>query len=392
MASETSANDSADSADIDLFDLLQVIADNLRLLVLGPLVAGLVALGITYLQTPSFAALTRFMPPLQQQSNSAAMLQSLGALGGLAGAATGIKNPNDQFVGLLASETIANTLVAKFKLLARYEVDLQVDARLKLAKMTQILVGKDNLITVEVEDQDPAVAAQIANAYVEELATMMGRLTLTEAQNRRAFFDKQVDLTRKKLATAEAALQSQGVNSSALKSSPEASIKAVAEIQARISAQEVKVSTMRGYLTEASPDFKMAMGELAALRGQLAKTEMVAAPTSGNAADANYIARIREVKYYETLTELFAKQFELAKADEAREGPVIQVVDIAEAPERKSRPKRAQVALIASLGSGVLLLLFVFVRHGFRSAKGAPESAEKMQRLALSWRRSLGRS
>ena len=377
---------------IDLLDLLQILADNLRLLVLGPLLAGLVALGITYLQTPSFAALTRFMPPLQQQSNSAAMLQSLGALGGLAGATTGIKNPNEQFVGLLASETIANALVAKFKLLTRYDTDLQVDARLRLANKTQILVGKSNLITVEVEDTDPAIAAQIANAYVEELGNMMGRLTLTEAQNRRAFFDKQVDQTRKKLAAAEAALQSQGVNSSALKSSPEASIKAVAEIQARISAQEVKVSTMRGYLAEASPDFKMAMVELAALRGQLAKTETIAAPTSGNAADANYIARIREVKYYETLTELFAKQFELAKADEAREGPVIQVVDIAEAPERKSRPKRAQVALIASLGSGVLLLLFVFVRHGFRSAKGAPESAEKMQRLALSWRRSLGRS
>ena len=377
---------------IDLLDLLQILADNLRLLVLGPLLAGLVALGITYLQTPSFAALTRFMPPLQQQSNSAAMLQSLGALGGLAGATTGIKNPNEQFVGLLASETIANALVAKFKLLTRYDTDLQVDARLRLANKTQILVGKGNLITVEVEDTNPAIAAQIANAYVEELGNMMGRLTLTEAQNRRAFFDKQVDQTRKKLAAAEAALQSQGVNSSALKSSPEASIKAVAEIQARISAQEVKVSTMRGYLAEASPDFKMAMGELAALRGQLAKTETIAAPTSGNAADANYIARIREVKYYETLTELFAKQFELAKADEAREGPVIQVVDIAEAPERKSRPKRAQVALIASLGSGVLILLFVFVRHGFRSAKGAPESAEKMQRLALSWRRSLGRS
>ena len=388
----TESADSADSPDIDLLDLLQVIADNLRLLVLGPLLAGLLALGATYLLTPSFNALTRFMPPLQQQSNSAAMLQSLGALGGLAGAATGIKNPNDQFVGLLASETIANTLVTKFKLLTRYDVELQVDARLKLAKMTQILVGKDNLITVEVEDKDPAVAAQIANAYVEELASMMGRLTLTEAQNRRAFFDKQVEITRKKLAAAEAALQSQGVNSSALKSSPEASIKAVAEIQARISAQEVKVSTMRGYLTEASPDFKLAMGELAALRGQLAKTETFAAPALGNTADANYIARIREVKYYETLTELFAKQFELAKADEAREGPVIQVVDIAQAPERKSKPKRAQMALIAGLGTGVLLLLFVFVRHGFRGAAGSPESAEKVQRLAVSWRRSLGRS
>lgn len=378
--------------DVDLLDLLQVVADNLRLLIAGPLLAGLVALGITFAIEPTYTATTRFMPPLQQQSSAAMALQSLGALGGLAGAATGLKNPNDQFIGLVGSESVANALIDQFKLVSRYEVDFKVDARLRLSKLTRVTAGKDNLITIEVDDKDPAFAAQMANANVDELAKLLSRLAITEAQQRRVFFEKQLAQTRQNLAIAESALRTSGVNGSAAKSSPEVAIKAVAETQARIAAQEVKLSTMRGYLTESSPDFKLALTELYALRAQLGKAESSAAGSAPvNGADSNYIARLRDVKYNETLNELFTKQFELAKADEAREGPVIQIVDVAEAPERRSKPKRALTAVLVSLAAGMLLLLFVYVRQGFRGAVKAPESAGKIRNLQASLGRSLGR-
>ena len=378
--------------DVDLLDLLQVVAENLRLLIIGPLLAGLVALGVTFVIAPTYTATTRFMPPLQQQSSAAMMLQSLGALGGLAGAATGLKNPNDQFIGLVGSESVANALVDQFKLVSRYEVDFKVDARLQLSKLTRVTAGKDNLITIEVDDKDPAFAAQIANANVDELAKLLSRLAITEAQQRRAFFEKQLVQTRQNLAVAESALRTSGVNSSAAKSSPEVAIKALAETQARIAAQEVKISTMRGYLTESSPDFKLALTELHALRAQLGKVESSAAgSTPANGADSNYIARLRDVKYNETLNELFSRQFELAKADEAREGPVIQIVDVAVAPERRSKPKRAITAILVSLVSGMLLLLFVYVRQGFRGAAKAPENAAKLSALLASLQRAVGR-
>ena len=378
--------------DVDLLDLLQVVAENLRLLIIGPLLAGLVALGVTFVIAPTYTATTRFMPPLQQQSSAAMMLQSLGALGGLAGAATGLKNPNDQFIGLVGSESVANALVDQFKLVSRYEVDFKVDARLQLSKLTRVTAGKDNLITIEVDDKDPAFAAQIANANVDELAKLLSRLAITEAQQRRAFFEKQLVQTRQNLAVAESALRTSGVNSSAAKSSPEVAIKALAETQARIAAQEVKISTMRGYLTESSPDFKLALTELHALRAQLGKVESSAAgSTPASGADSNYIARLRDVKYNETLNELFSRQFELAKADEAREGPVIQIVDVAVAPERRSKPKRALTAILVSLVSGMLLLLFVYIRQGFRGAAKAPESAAKINTLQASLRRAVGR-
>jgi uncharacterized protein involved in exopolysaccharide biosynthesis len=358
------------------------------LLVLGPLVCGLAALGISFAIPPTFTAKTQFLPPQQQQSSAASLLAGLGALGGLAGAASGIKNPNDQFVAFLKSESMANTLIDKFNLMARYESKFKVDARTALSGATIIATGKDGLITISFDDKDPVFAAQMANAYVAELGKMLNRLVLTEAQNRRFFFEKQLTDTKDNLTKAEVALRKSGVNITALKSNPQAALTAVAELQAQIVAQEIKLSSMRGYLAESAPDFKQAQTELAALRQQFARLEKPAAVASGS--DADYVARFRDVKYYETLFELFSKQFELAKLDEARENNAIQVVDVALAPERKSKPKKAQIAVITSLAVGAFLLLFVFILKAMQGAAKTPETAEKMSSLRRAWQRALG--
>jgi tyrosine-protein kinase Etk/Wzc len=375
--------------EISLLDLLQVIADNLRLLVLGPLAVGLVALGISFVVPPTFTAKTQFLPPQQQQSAAASMLASLGSLGGLAGAATGLKNPSDQYLAFMKSVSVQDALIERFKLIARYEAKSKIDARKALTENTRIASGKDGLISVEVDDKEPQFAADLANAYSEELQKLLARLAVTEAQQRRLFFEKQLGQAKESLATAEKALKSTGVNSSALKSTPAAAVENVARLRAAISAQEVKLASMRGYLAESSPDFKQALNELGALRAQLAKAEKDEPSIAGG---SDYVARYRDYKYYETLFELFAKQYELARVDESREGAVIQVLDVAQTPERKSKPNKAQVAVIATLASCFALLLWVFVRQALKNAGESPETAGKIQNLKSAFARALGRS
>ena len=377
-----------DEDEISLLDLLQVLVDNLRLLVLGPLAIGLSALGITFAIPPTYTATTVIMPPQQQQSGAAMMLQSLVALGVLAGAGWVFKNPHDQFVSMMKSDFVSDELVARFGLLQRYDVDYKVDARKKLLEYSKINTGKDGLITIEVDDRDPATAANIANAYVDALSKLLNRLAITESQQRRLFFEKQVEDTKQKLNAAQIALETSGVNVSALKTSPEASIKATAELQALVTAQEVKLGSMRGYLTEAAPEFKLAQTELAVLQAQFAKLQKNQPVASGK--DADYIARYRDFLYYSTLFEMFSKQYVLAKVDEAREGAVMQVVDKAVPPERKSKPKKAMVAALSAVAGGFCLLLFVFIRHSFRQAKSNSETAQKVEAIKRSWHAFLG--
>ena len=380
---------SADDDEISLLDLLQVVADNLRLLVLGPHAAGLLALAYSFTIPPTFTATTKFLPPQQQQSGAAAMLAGLGALGGLAGAA-GIKNPADQYVAFLKSRSVQDALVDRLKLMERYETRFREDALNALGGSIQIASGKDGLITIDVSDKDPAFAAQLANAQVEELGKLLNRLAVTEAQQRRLFFEKQLTNAKDNLVKADQALRASGVNSSALKATPGAVVEGMAKLKAGITVQEIKLASMRGYLTDSAPDFKQAQTELAAMRAQMARAEKEEpAPISG---DSDYIARFRDFKYHETLFELFAKQYEMARIDESREGAVIQVLDAAQPPERKSKPNKAMIAMLTTLAVGFALLLFVFIRQALRGAAQSPESAKKLSRLRLAGAKALGRA
>jgi uncharacterized protein involved in exopolysaccharide biosynthesis len=384
---QASMGDMQDDDEISLLDLLQVVVDNLRLLVLGPLACGLAALGISFVIAPTFTAKTQFLPPQQQQSAAASMLASLGALGGLAGAATGLKSPADQYIAFMKSVSLQDALIERLKLMERYEAKLKTDARQVLLGTVRIVSGKDGLISVEVDDKDPKFAADLANAHVDELRNLLGRLAVTEAQQRRLFFEKQLQITKENLAKADLALKSSGINSSVLKSSPSSAVEAVARLKAGISVQEVKLGSMRNYLTENAPEFKQALNELASLRTQLAKAEKEE-PAPKDSSD--YVARYREFKYQETMFELFAKQFELAKVDESREGAVIQVLDVAQPPEKKAKPKKASIAIIATLSSGFALLLFVFVRNAFNNATKDESTKLKISSLQSSWRKTLG--
>ena len=389
MTDNTHIPDTAEDDDISLLDLLQTIVDNLRLLIIGPLVVGLAALGISFAMPPTFTATVKFLPPQQQQSAAASMLASLGGLGGLAGAAAGLKSPADQYMAFMKSNSVQDELIERFKLQERYEKKFKDDTRKELSENTRASSGKDGIITIQVDDKDPKFAAELANAHVDELQKLLAKLAVTEAQQRRAFFEKQLSQVKEKFTEAEQALRATGVSSSVLKSNPTSALAAVAGLKAQVTAQEVKLGAMRGYLAETAPDFKQAMTELANLRAQLAKQEKDE-PASA-AGQGDYVAKFREFKYQETLFELFARQFEMAKVDESREGAVIQVLDAAQPPERKSKPKKALIAIIATLAAGFALLLFVFIRQALRNASQDSESAQKMAALKASWRKALGK-
>ncbi len=378
-----------DSGEISLLDIAIVIAENLRLLVIWPLLAGVIAIGVTtFAITPTFTAKVVMLPPQQQQSAAASALQSLGAIAGIAGGAAAMKTPADQYVALMRTNTVEDRLIDRFKLLEVYEAQLKTDARRALEQRTRINTGKkDGLITVEVDDTNPQRAADIANAYVDELGRLTSTLAITEAQRRRLFFEQQLTRTTERLASAQRALQSAGINEGAIRAEPRAATESYARLQAEVTAGEVRLQTMRGYLAETAPEFQRARSELAALRTQLAKREAV----NASGAQGDYVDRFREFKYQETLFELFSRQYEVARIDESREGALIQVVDAATPPERRNARKRATIAAVTTLGTLSALLLFVWSRHWFRRARGDEVASGKLLILKAKALKALGK-
>jgi uncharacterized protein involved in exopolysaccharide biosynthesis len=356
--------------DVSLGELLQVLKKRFFFVVAWSLGIGVVVLGIGFLMAPVYTARTSFIPPQPaQQGLAASALASLGPLAGLAGGGGSTRGSPDQYVGLMQSLTVSNRIIDRFKLMEAYKSELRVDAHKSLAANVRISFNKkDGFISIEVDDKSQQRAADIANQYVDELRQMTSTLAVTEAQQRRVFFENQLKQSRDRLIEAQTALQGSGFNPGALKAEPRAAADAYARLRAEVTAAEVRLQVLRSTLTDSAPEIKQQQAVLASLRANLGRAEQ---PTDlTNAPD--YVGRYREFKYQETLFELYARQFELARVDESREGMLVQVIDRATPPERKSKPKRATNAIVATVFAFALLYLWVAVRHLVR--RGQPAS------------------
>lgn len=378
---QSSASDATDA-----LDLLLELARSARLIVGGGLLCGVLALGGSYLIKPTFTSSTVIMPPQQQQSMAASALSSLGALAGLAGGAGGLRSSVDLYVALLRSTTLADRMIDRFKLLDVYEEELRRDARQVFWDRTRVTAGRrDGLITLEVDDKDPKRAAEMAGAMIEEFRRLTSELAITEAQQRKLFFEKLLTDTRGKLTQAQAALQASGLTPGAFKAEPRAAAEGYAKLKAEVTAAEVRLRALLGNMTSSAPEVQQQQSVLSALRAELQKIE-----ANGDvASDAGYIGRYREFKYQETLFELFSRQYEMARVDESREGGVTQVVDAPQLPEKKSKPKRAAIAVGTSLGAGLVLMVWVLARFQLRKGDDDGRVRAKLARL---WPALLGRA
>ena len=346
-----------------LLEYATALAQRWRLVLSLPIAAALVAFACTFLIPRTYTARTTLIPPQPQQGAAASALASLGALTGLGGGLTGFKTTADQFVSLMQSVQAQHHLIDRFKLMDVYEADYREQARRKLGRDTRITLGKkDGFITVETNAETPRMAADMANEYVEELRRLASGLALTEAKQRRVFFEGELQKTRVLLTQAQARLQQSGVGAGAIKAEPRAAAEGYASLRASATAAEVRLQTLRRSLAESAPEVQQQRAMLDALRVELAKVEQ----TDKGGADVDYIGRYREFKYQETLFDLLAKQYELARIDESREHALVQVIDVATAPERPSGPRRILIAAGAAAATLLALCFWLLLVGSWR--------------------------
>src|SRR6266446_4412431 len=368
-----SAENLPDDNEVSLLDLLIVLAKHKRL-VLGVPFAAAIAAAIVSLFLPNiYTGTARVLPPQQSASAASALLTQLGALGGITGAAGGAlgRNPSDLYIGMLKSRTVADNLIARFELNKAYDQSLQSGARGTLQGNTTIVAGRDGIIVIEVDDKDPQRAAELANAYVDELMRLTKILAVTEASQRRLFFERQLLQAKDNLTAAEVSAR-QGLQKGGLAqvdAQGRSMIAVTARLRAEISAKEVQLGAMRTFAAEGNPELQRTQQELEALRRELGRVEgsspiaAVGKREASSGSGLDNLSRLRDVKYYEFLYELLAKQYELAKIDEAKDATIIQVMDPAIEPDRKSKPRRSLIVVVTTIISLLISIFWGFIRE-----------------------------
>jgi uncharacterized protein involved in exopolysaccharide biosynthesis len=378
-----------DEGGIGLVDLLIVMAKHKKLIICFPAAVAVASAALS-LGLPNFyKASTKLLPPQQSQSGAAALLSQLGGVAGMAAGASGIKSPNELYVSMLKSRTIADRMVSRFDLKQVYDTPSAEIARSQLAGNTVIASGKDGLITIEVEDKDKKLVAPLANGYVDELLRLTKVLAVTEAAQRRLFFERQLEQAKNKLVGAEAALKGALGASGVISVDGESAavVTTLAQLRARISAKEIELGSMHAFVTPNHPEYRRAEEVLSSLRAELSRLEngsgalQADAPATKRSGGLENIQRLRDLKYYQMLYELLAKQYEAARLDEARDSSVVQVLDPAFEPERKSRPQRALMVVLSTFAAFVAAALLAFVREARQKALARPAAAVRWNEL-----------
>jgi tyrosine-protein kinase Etk/Wzc len=378
---------SEDTAESSLLRTLVVLAERWRLIGGGMLFCGLITALIVLVMPVTYTASTVILTSQSGSGGAAALLGELGgSLGALASLGGGglLGSQSDTFVGVLNSRTVADEMIEKFRLQKVYRKRTLVDTRKSLAKHTHIEGTKGSFIRISVDDHNAQRAADMANTYVDELYRRNQTLALTTASQRRLFLENQVNAEKDQLTNVEAAFRElqQKTGVIQLAGQAEMTLRSMAQLRAEISAKEVLLEQLRTTETEQNTDVQRLESGLNALREQLKKAESDSSAdnyfvSAGRIPQAGleYLRRMRDVRYHEALFETLAKQYELARIEEAKAPPVIQVVDKAIVLDRHSWPPRALLVLLALFTSGVLLSGWVLLRDKWNKVSAVPENA-----------------
>jgi uncharacterized protein involved in exopolysaccharide biosynthesis len=383
--------------EISLLDLLIVLAERKRVILCATAVFAVLAIVVSLLLPKSYTANVTLLPPQQNASVNSSLASQLGSMGGMAamaGGSLGLKNPNDMYAAMLQSRTVEDAVVQHFDLMQEYHARYLSGARKAFENHATVDgSGKDGLIRISVEDSNPQRAADLANGYVDQFRNLSQHLAITEASQRRLFFEQQLEQTKDDLANAEEALKKTELSTGVIQpdSQARALIDSATSLRAQITAREVQIQGMQTYATAGNAQLVQAQRELEGMRAQLAKLGGSEEGSSGlivpkgriPEASLEYIRKLRDVQYYQTIFDILARQFEAAKLDEAKEGALIQIVDPAIPPDIRSFPRRSLIVICATAVGFLFGVFIALFQAGLRRLKDDPEASVKLHQL---WR------
>lgn len=386
--------------ELTFLDVLIIVTQRKKLVgVLTAFCTG-IALVLAFVLPQSYTATVTILPPQGNTSMSTMLASQLAGMGsavsGMAGTMLGMKNVNDMYVSMLKSRTVEDAVIQRYGLQSEYRKTYLAETRKALEHHAKIDGStKDGLIRLNFSDRNPNRASEIANGYVEQFKDLSEHLAITEASQRRVVFENQLEKTKADLENADEALKRTQLSTGMVQvdGQARAMIDSAARLRAQIVAKEVQIEAMRSYAGDENPALTQAQTELDGLKAQFDK---LVGSKGGSADDVflpkgevpqaglEYVRRLRDVKYYEAIFDVLAKQLELAKLDEAREGAFIQVVDPAVPPEQKSFPKRGLftlAGLAVGFTSGIMLAL---LQGGLARMEHNPVTKDKLDLLKRS--------
>ena len=416
--------------EIDLLDLLLVIARRKNFIIKTTVTFALIAVIYSLVATPSYRAETKLIPPQGSGGGTMAALASMG-VPDFASGMLGVKTPSDLLVAIVKSPPVLDQVIDKFNLINREtpanpiseafsdgiekvtsyvktgilkqpetkdkEGPTRAKVRRSLSDATTAAADtKSGIITISVSDTSADLAADMANAYTKSLQDIMQKLSLSQSSQQRLFLEEQVKEEQLLLLKAEQNLSDYQRETGILNVGAQttAVMESLAQLRGQMTAKEVELQSASKFATKNNPQVRKLQAELSSLTRQLKQMEASTGKTMPSEislkdlpdAGLDYLRLMRDLKFHETLYGMLIKQYESARISEAQEPSIVQVLFAAEPPEERFKPKRKLIVVLATVLGFFISIFGAFIKEFASNAAEDPERAEKMKELKARFR------
>ena len=349
---------------------------------------------LVFLIPVRYESTAQLMPPNQGIDPGIALLANMtssgasgvgtsslaGAASGLASSLLGSGDEGQMIIGVMRSQSVEDSIINSFNLMDRYGTRYIEDARTKLEDKVDIEEDrKSGIISISVDDQDPEIASKMAHFYVDRLNYLLAQVNTSAAHRERLFVEQRLKEVKQNLdkASQEFSQFSSKNTTIDLPEQGRAMMDAAAELEGQIIAAQSQLSGLRQMYTESNIRVKQTEAQITELQRQLDKfggkdiggklpatndtlvPPIRALPLLG----VKYADLYRTLKINETVYEMLTQAYELAKVEEAREVPSVQVLDPGVVPTKKSFPPRGLLVLLVTFLITCIAGVFVVARE-----------------------------
>lgn len=360
--------------DANLLGYWRIISENRKIIAAVTIAAFIVSIIVSLTIPKQFKATASVLPPQEENLLSAAAgLSKIPNIAGISSSFLGLKSPADVWVGILRSQNVADAIIKRFGLQELYGEKTLKDTRDSLATKITIEKSIEEIISISVMDESPVRAAQMANAFIEELDRINKGTSMSSGKRMRTFVENQLIDTKKKLEVVENELRQFQEKNKAVNIDAQAAaiIEAIGTVKGQIVAKEVALSTLMSYASATNPNVEILKTEVRGLKDKLRELETgrpsnrdVFIPTDEIAGiSMKYMNLLREAKVHETVFELLTQQHEMARIQEAKDSSTVQVLDLATPPDKKAKPKRGQLVVMSTMAGFFFSVLGVFLKE-----------------------------
>jgi len=373
-------NPTEDDFKINLFELAISLGEEKIIIFITFIIITIGTIIYSLLITPTYVAKSTLLLTGPQtntvQSSSLAMLGS-----GLSGLMGGFRSQEETYVAFLNSDSLLDAIIKKLNL--QKDSKKLIDIRDELKGAVKVSIDKkSNLITIEAENSNPNFAAELVNTYVNELANLVGEISLNSSQQRLLFYQRAIAKTQAEL------LETKSKFREANEQSPVISTASMAESTfLQIQNKELQINAMSNFTTKQNPDIQRLEAELTALRKQLYKTDIDSSNLrKTDANETNAIDKYREIKSLEAILSTLTSQYKSAAMETYSANPsFIQQLDKAVAPERRTKPQRSKMVVMSAIFGLFLGILIGVLRIKLRKLLQNMEFNSNIIKLKNSW-------